>query len=265
MSFQPTPIQYEILRALEHLKIRGCPTADTKARPTPPRIGFTIGVPEALVRAWVLAREKEYAEAVRGLLSRELITQRKSKTWVTLWSSQRFLLPDGRVVVLECRPVDLGESLKSYFESARVPIRRVKARGNPRRRRVRVNLASANWIEARTPIKVSGVRREWFFHHVSMHDFGTFVSITAKGLDFLDSLGDEFQPDALVRLSQVAPLTGLSKRTLERYTIRKGFPRPDVKGGGGHASKWYWSRIRPALEPFSKKILPPTFPGSHIV
>lgn len=71
--------------------------------------------------------------------------------------------------------------------------------------------------------------------------------------------------DMLVTLSQVAPLTGLEKRTLERYLKDEKLPPPDFRGGGGRASKWYWSRIRPALNGLINRILPDQFPGARIV
>jgi predicted DNA-binding transcriptional regulator AlpA len=71
--------------------------------------------------------------------------------------------------------------------------------------------------------------------------------------------------DDLVTLNQVAPLTGLAKRTLERY-LRKGeLPEPDVRGGGGKAHRWFWHTLRPALERISKRNLPERFPASRII
>ncbi len=74
---------------------------------------------------------------------------------------------------------------------------------------------------------------------------------------------DETEIDELRTLSQVAPLTGLTKRTLERHL--KELPEPDVRGGNGKANKWYWSKIRPPLEKISKRPLPRRFPGSQIM
>lgn len=69
----------------------------------------------------------------------------------------------------------------------------------------------------------------------------------------------------LVTLDQVAPLTGLSKRTLERYVQDGRIPQPDVPGGGGRAHKWYWNAIGPALSKVTNKPLPDRFPGSRII
>ncbi len=72
-------------------------------------------------------------------------------------------------------------------------------------------------------------------------------------------------PDALVTLSQVAPLTGLSKRTLERYLKDGKMPEPDYRGGGGKAHKWLWQNLRLALAKIVRRELPKTFPGSRII
>lgn len=79
-----------------------------------------------------------------------------------------------------------------------------------------------------------------------------------------DAAPDDALIGDLVTLDQVSPLAGLSKRTLDGH-LRKGkLPRPDVKGGGGKAHKWYWCRLRPHLAKLANKILPETFPGSRI-
>ncbi len=71
--------------------------------------------------------------------------------------------------------------------------------------------------------------------------------------------------DELVTLDQAAPLTGLSKRTLEKYLRDGRIPEPDIRGGGGRAHKWRWRNLRPALAGVANKILPDKFPGSRIV
>ncbi len=80
-----------------------------------------------------------------------------------------------------------------------------------------------------------------------------------------DSAGASAVIDDLVTLDQVAPLAGLSKRTLERYLHREELPEPDVRGGGGRAHKWYWRNLRPRLSEICDRILPERFPGSRIV
>jgi len=77
---------------------------------------------------------------------------------------------------------------------------------------------------------------------------------------------DESSPpiDDLVTLSQVAPLVGRIKRTLERWKMKPGFPKPDECGGGGCADRWYYSRLRAALQSKVNRILPERFPGSRL-
>lgn len=70
---------------------------------------------------------------------------------------------------------------------------------------------------------------------------------------------------ALVTLDQVAPLTGLSKRSLERYRQAGRLPDPDIYGGQGKANKWHWHNLRPALSAVTGKVLPEVFPGDRIV
>ncbi len=78
--------------------------------------------------------------------------------------------------------------------------------------------------------------------------------------------GSSATVDELVTLNQVAPLTGKSKRTLERYVQQGRLPGPDIRGGDGKANKWYWRTLRPALSEFaSSKQLPERFPGSQII
>lgn len=55
------------------------------------------------------------------------------------------------------------------------------------------------------------------------------------------------QCDDLVTLNQVHPLTGLAKRTLERYVQNGKLPLPDFRGGEGKSQKWYWRTLRPTL------------------
>lgn len=71
--------------------------------------------------------------------------------------------------------------------------------------------------------------------------------------------------DELVTLDQVAPLTGLTKRTLDGHLRKGNLPKPDVKGGGGKAHKWNYQILRPSLALLSRKILPKKFPGSRIL
>lgn len=94
---------------------------------------------------------------------------------------------------------------------------------------------------------------------VSLRETGT----GAGSGDTSDSLGAAL--DEVVTLNQVAPLTGKSKRTLERYLKNGTLPAPDIPGGEGKAHKWYWRNLRPALSKFASKQLPERFPGSRII
>jgi len=69
----------------------------------------------------------------------------------------------------------------------------------------------------------------------------------------------------LVTLAQVAALTGIKKRTLERYLHDGKLPIANFPGGEGKASKWFWSTIGPAMESVCDRKLPKRFPGSQII
>lgn len=73
------------------------------------------------------------------------------------------------------------------------------------------------------------------------------------------------QLDDLVTLSQVAPLTGRCKRTLETYLRNGKLPKPDVPGGQGKPHRWYWRNIKPQLNKLANRVLPNRFPGSQII
>lgn len=70
--------------------------------------------------------------------------------------------------------------------------------------------------------------------------------------------------DELVTLNQASGISGVSKRQLERYLAEGKLPGPEITGVGGRSSKWYWSKLRPALEPFSTRPLPVRFPSSQV-
>ena len=65
-----------------------------------------------------------------------------------------------------------------------------------------------------------------------------------------------------VTLNQAAAIVSVSKRTLERYK-KKGLPDPIVEGGGGRASLYRWSDLRPWLEFTFRKKLPAEFPANR--
>ena len=86
------------------------------------------------------------------------------------------------------------------------------------------------------------------------------------GSEHDSSQGDDWGVgDELVTLSQVAPLTGRKKRTLERYLRDGKLPEPDFPGGEGKSHKWHWSTLRPALSKLCNRVLPPRFPGGRII
>ena len=115
----------------------------------------------------------------------------------------------------------------------------------------------------------------------SMSDdtYSSDLSTMAKGLELmaysLDQIKlardakttEDIKPDEspelddLVTLDQVAPLTGLQKRTLERYLSKGDLPQPDIRGGGGKAHKWFYSNLRDALSEFTQRSMPERFPA----
>ncbi len=70
-------------------------------------------------------------------------------------------------------------------------------------------------------------------------------------------------PECLVTLKQAAAMVNRSNRTLERLKERKGFPRPEVLGGGSKPHEYAWSEMRPFLEKEYKRSLPETFPAQR--
>lgn len=70
----------------------------------------------------------------------------------------------------------------------------------------------------------------------------------------------ESEIDVLVTLSQVGSLSGIKKRTLDAY-LRKGkIPESDRTGKGGKAHKWYYRRLREALQEDATRLMPAEFP-----
>jgi len=65
--------------------------------------------------------------------------------------------------------------------------------------------------------------------------------------------------EELVTLSQASGAIGISKRQLERYLADGKLPAPEITGSGGRANMWYWSKLRPALEPYATRPLPVRF------
>ena len=264
MAFQPSRLQAAVLSALEHLEIHGCWSADKNGKQTVPTIRFGIGVPEVFLKACVQADGSAYQSAIVSLQRRGLIRQRRMHAWPFPWCQLKFALPDGRVVDLERRQVTPAEAVQMLQHSFGGTIKvaaRTRKRGRDTKRQSPTYLVEARFNQKRR----SGTRFIRFYRELQMVGAGRSLSITRRGLRLYDSIGDNFHPDELVRLSQVAPLTGLTKRTLERYLKNGSLPRPDVRGGNGRAHKWYWSNIRPALSKICNRQQPKQFPGSRMM
>jgi predicted DNA-binding transcriptional regulator AlpA len=261
MPFVPNLQQLSILRALEYLGVQGCDSADSRRRATAPKIRFATGVPQVFLRACVLIDNEPFESAVVPMLSLDLVRREKSKAWPLLSRKHQFALRDGGIVELRWRRIKPIEMMDVLHESLGGRITPAK---NSRKRAKTDESQDWNSVEAWVAIKTAHRSRALRVQSLHQEGFGPFMSITPRGLDLLDSFGEDDEPDALVRLSQIAPLTGLSKRTLDRYMRDKKLPVPDLRGGGGYAHKWYWSNIRTALAQFSKKRLPERFPGSRI-
>jgi len=259
MPFRPNQVQFAVLRALAYLECDGCPVAAADGRPTTPTVRFS-GVPETFLSAWVQVGAGKLASAVAPLRKRGLIRHTKRRVWPVPRTLHGFVLPDGRVVQLE-------RKLVTSLEAARMLQQQIGGtltRGPKTKRRGASQDPPLYLVEARYEGRDEAGRRVTYScRELQMVDAGQFYSITRRGLRLLDSTGDNFEPDELVRLSQVAAFVGLSKRTLERYVKADDLPQPDVRGGRGHPHKWYWSNLRRRLAKFSKKLLPESFPGSR--
>ena len=69
--------------------------------------------------------------------------------------------------------------------------------------------------------------------------------------------------EAFVTMLQMAGISSLSKRTLEKWLKRKSdpLPPPEIKGEWGKPHRWRWSTIRPWLQLRTRILLPEQFPG----
>jgi hypothetical protein len=76
---------------------------------------------------------------------------------------------------------------------------------------------------------------------------------------------DQSLEDQWVTLDQAAAVSGLSKRTLEKRLKAGALPKAGIAGGGGRASSWNWSELRPKLAKYSRRPLPERFPTSRIL
>ncbi len=263
MSFRPTSDQLAVLRALAYLECDGCLSAGPEGRPTVPKIRFS-GVPEPLLRAWVQVDGEAFTSTILPMERRRLIRSTRKRAWPFPWAKFRFALPDERVMDMERRrvtPDEVGRLLQQTCGGIYKPAPRSRTRTRVAEPEHATNLLEARFEEHRR----AGPRVARFYRTINMIDAGCFLSITDRGLQLHDTIGDDFQPNELVRLSQCAPLTGLSKRTIERHLRRGDIPRPDVVGGDGSANLWYWSSIRPPLQAITKRLLPERFPGSRVI
>jgi hypothetical protein len=64
-------------------------------------------------------------------------------------------------------------------------------------------------------------------------------------------------------MDQIAAITHLSKRTVERMVKNGELPKRAIEGGRGKAHKWRWSLVRPALMELGFSGLPDRFPASR--
>ena len=65
-----------------------------------------------------------------------------------------------------------------------------------------------------------------------------------------------------IGLRQAAVMVGRTKRTLAGWQAKDAdFPLPVVEGGGGRASEWQWTDLRPYLERKSGRELPQYYPS----
>ena len=71
--------------------------------------------------------------------------------------------------------------------------------------------------------------------------------------------------DCCVTILQMGAMVNRSKKTIERLTATKGFPRATVEGGGGKPHEWRWDDVRPILEKEYGRVLPATFPTDRFV
>lgn len=80
-----------------------------------------------------------------------------------------------------------------------------------------------------------------------------------------DELHDLLNAPQVVSASQAAAAAGISKKSFELHLAKGDLPRPDFPGGGGKASKWFWSNLRPKLELIANRQLPERFPSDRFV
>ncbi|MCK6486639.1 MAG: hypothetical protein L6R00_21220 [Phycisphaerae bacterium] len=237
-----TELQYRLLDALRYLDFEGARLVNVQH---PTVIRFGKGIPKVFLRAWLDWLPPRVNDVVKLADRRGLITVQLGNLFETMlpWGLPGrdrtrvkliFARPDGKHAVIQWTPL-----APSGF----------------------VVIAAGGDLD-----RDGTLRSNAFIPRIKPNATEQLIRISGDGLKWLESgSGCSTPGDELVTLSQVAPLTGRTKRTLERY-IRSGqLPAPDVHGGQGVANRWRWSTLRPALEKVSKRLLPEQFPGSRIM
>lgn len=267
MAFRPTEVEVHVLQCLHQLEIEGCSSATPKGKACLPKVILDCGVPAILLKVW-MRDDAELPKALRSLLRRRLIRKKRHKIW-PLFAMMRLQINDGRVIMLEDKGSDDSAMEACLANIPGVKISRGKKRGGRR-------------PSARGPLKkiaTSGhclvvlvgtpdgkmIRNVKHIVELTSGDAGDFYLLTAKGVDLLDDADGAPMIGQLVTLSDVLPLTGFSQRTLERRIKDGKLPPPEFPGGHGRANKWFWHKLRPALQIVSRRNLPVRFLGSQII
>jgi len=188
-------------------------------------------------------------------------------------SSYRFVPGKGDILVKE-HPPELLRALRAIFE----------VYGERIEKELPDDLRGVDWVtlcnptvgiyvQTRDDLFVSKVRRYQFEHlyeiaarAVAKHNAATLAGAEQGGESTetetpspaLDNHPPD--PDVLVSLDDLVPVTRLNKRALERLTL----PEPDRKGGRGKAHKWWYKRILPILEPLANRTMPAEYPGTRL-
>ena len=236
-------LRFRVLDALQTLDFEGARLINLGPHAV---IHFGNGVPKVFLCAWLDLLPKVVNEAVKWAERMGYVTVRLGDLFRTMlpWvyperyrtkAKLIFARPDGKCALIQWEPA-------------------------PHRGFVVVAVGGV-------PESENVFRVNEFLPWVKSSPREQLIRITGDGLRWLDANADRWSPrlDDLVTLSQVAPLTGYCKETLGRSVRTGKLPKPDIHGGNGKANKWYWSKIRPALERIAKRQLPRRFPSSQII
>lgn len=215
---------------------------------------FHAGVPEALVQGWTHTSAEELKRAMWTLRRLKLISKKSLDTWPYL---KRMSLrhADGRSFKIHCWT--RGDEDEATFQ---VIVDWPSASEAPREPELLDHNSQVAVLAI--PPKLGEVATNVIRHYSP--GVGPFFKVLKAGIELLEQDAVPQVLDDLVTLSQVAPLTGYSKRHLERL-VGTQLPPPDIAGGAGKSNKWYWSNLRGPLSKLSKKILPSRFPGSQLI